>query len=113
MGQEPTNHALRDIAKLKADFEAWGRAMVLLFPDEAQQGKFNGNEFGALPTTVSYGMDMNHVVQRQIVENMHLDDPNQLPLFIIGDTFNRVVFVSQGYTIGLGEQLMQVIRKLE
>ena len=113
VGQEPTNRALRDIAKLKADFEAWGRAMVLLFPDEAQQGKFNGNEFGALPTTVSYGMDMNHVVQRQIVENMHLDDPNQLPLFIIGDTFNRVVFVSQGYTIGLGEQLMQVIRKLE
>ena len=29
-----------------------------------------------------------------------------------GDTFNRVVFVSQGYTIGLGEQLMKVIHKL-
>ena len=53
VGQEPTNHALRDIAKLKADFEAWGRAMVLLFPDEAQQGRFNVKEFGELPSTVS------------------------------------------------------------
>jgi hypothetical protein len=112
VGQEPTNHALRDIAKLKSDFEAWGRAMVLLFPDEAQHGKFNAKEYGSLPSTVSYGIDIDGGIQRQIVENMHLDNPNQLPLFIIADTFNRVAFVSQGYTIGLGEQLMNVIRKL-
>ena len=33
-------------------------------------------------------------------------------VFIIADTFNRVVFVPQGYTIGLGEQLMKNIRGL-
>ena len=113
VGQEPTNHALRDIAKLKADFEAWGRAMVLLFPDEAQQGRFNVKEFGELPSTVSFGVDVEHIIQRQIVEGMKLDNGGQLPLFIVADSFNRVVFVSQGYTIGLGEQLMQVIRKLQ
>jgi transglutaminase-like putative cysteine protease len=112
VGQEPTNHNLRDIAKLKADFEAWERPMVLLFPDEAQQNKFNAKEFGELPATVSYGVDLDGGIQQQIVSNMKLDNPSQLPLFIIADTFNRVVFVSQGYTIGLGEQLMQVIRKL-
>ena len=31
-GQEPTNHALRDIAALSNEFEKWGRKMVLLFP---------------------------------------------------------------------------------
>lgn len=30
-GQEPTNHALRDIAALSGEFEKWGRKMVLLF----------------------------------------------------------------------------------
>ena len=113
VGQEPTNHALRDIAKVKADFESWGRAMVLLFPDEVQQRKFDANEFGALPANVSFGIDIDGTIQRQIVENMHLGNKTQLPLFIVADTFNRVVFVSQGYTIGLGEQLMGVIRKLE
>ena len=34
VNQEPTNHALRDIASFKADLEKWGRKMVLLFPDE-------------------------------------------------------------------------------
>ena len=33
-------------------------------------------------------------------------------MFIIADTFNRVVFVSQGYTIGLGEQMQKVFQKL-
>jgi len=33
-------------------------------------------------------------------------------VFIVADTFNRVVFVSQGYTIGLSEQLMKNIRGL-
>ena len=43
---------------------------------------------------------------------MKLDQRSGLPIFIIADTFNRIVFVSQGYTIGLGEQMMKVINKL-
>ncbi len=112
VGGEPTNHALRDIAALAKDFEAWGRKIILLFPNEAQMKKFNVDEFGLLPATVCYGIDADGSIQRQIAENMELKDKSSLPLFIIGDTFNRVVFCSQGYTIGLGEQMMKVIGKL-
>jgi len=34
-------------------------------------------------------------------------------MFILADTFNRVMFSSQGYTIGLGEQLTKVISNLD
>ena len=44
---------------------------------------------------------------------VYLEHANTLPIFLIADTFNRVVFVSQGYTIGLGAQMMQIIHKLE
>ena len=110
-GQEPTNHALRDISALKTDLEKWGRKMVLLFPDEAQCRKFLPSEFPELPSTVTYGIDTEGIYE-QIAENMKLKHKNNLPVFIIADTFNRVVFVSQGYTIGLGEQLMKNIRGL-
>ncbi len=113
VGQEPTNHALRDIAKLKTDFERWGGPIVLLFPDENQRQNYRAEEFGTLPSTASYGIDVDHTIQNQIVSNMHLDNKAQLPLFILADSFNRVVFVSQGYTIGLGEQLMSVVKNLE
>ena len=56
-------------------------------------------------------MDEKGVILSQIKQQMHLST-STLPVFIIADTFNRVVFVSQGYTIGLGEQMMNVINKL-
>mgnify|MGYP003312825914 CR=1 FL=1 len=54
----------------------------------------------------------NGVIQNMIAKEMKLSNKDILPMFIIGDTFYRVVFVSQGYTIGLGEQMMKVIHKL-
>lgn len=109
--QEPTNHALRDIAAFKADLEKWGQNIVLLFPDEAQSKKFVREAYPDLPSTVIYGIDTDGIV-RQIAEGMKLRHKNSLPIFIVADTFNRVVFASQGYTIGLGEQLMKVINGL-
>ena len=41
------------------------------------------------------------------------DHVKNLPMVIkIADTFNRVVFTSEGYTIGMGETLMKAIHKL-
>ncbi|GGJ81213.1 transglutaminase [Parabacteroides faecis] len=110
--QEPTNHAMRDIAAVKKDLEEWGRSMVLLFPDEKGYQNFDPKEFGDLPSTITYGIDADNHIQKEIASAMKLANASQLPIFIIADTFNRVVFVSQGYTIGLGEQLMKVIHKL-
>lgn len=111
VNQEPTNHALRDIAALRADLEKWDRKMVLLFPSEAQAKKFQPSAFPGLPATLEYGIDTDGIA-RQIAESMKLRHKDSLPIFIIADTFNRVVFVSQGYTIGLGEQLMKTVAGL-
>lgn len=111
VNQEPTNHALRDIASFKADLEKWGRKMVLLFPDESKAGKFARESFPDLPSTIIYGIDTDGIAA-QIAESMKLKHKESLPIFVIADTFNRVVFVSQGYTIGLGEQLMKTIKGL-
>ena len=112
VGQEPTNHALRDIAALGKEFEKWGRQMVFLFPDEQEYKRFNASEFPGLPSTIRYGVDKDRLNQNEMIRNMKLSDKDALPIFIITDTFNRVVFVSQGYTIGLGEQMLKVIRGL-
>jgi transglutaminase-like putative cysteine protease len=112
VGQEPTNHALRDLAAQRQELEKWGRPLLLLFTDSLQMHKFQAADYGQLPKTVIYGIDADGSIQRQIATNMKVQNPTLLPLFIIADTFNRVVFFSQGYTIGLGEQLLRTINKL-
>ena len=116
--QEPTNHALRDIAILHEEFEQWGRSMVLLFENKESAERFNFQEISEketaqvrLPSTTVWGTDNQGTIRQEIIEQLHLTS-DQLPIFLICDSFNRVVFVSQGYTIGLGEQLLKVIQQL-
>lgn len=107
--QEPTNHALRDIAAVSAELEQWGRTLVLLFESEDDARRFNFSEHGNLPSTVVWGIDKDGTILREL---QPLLKSNSLPVFVIADSFNRVVFVQQGYTIGLGDQLIKVKRKL-
>ena len=112
VGQEPTNHALKDIAKVAKSFENWNRPILLLFEDEVAAKKFKPEEFPGLPKTVMFGIDKDGALRKQIAANMKLTNKTLLPIFFISDTFNRVVYISQGYTIGLGEQMETVIKKL-
>ena len=110
--QEPTNHALRDISIYQEQMEQWGRKMVLIFQNEDEAQRFNYQEFSAmLPSTVVWGTDVDGRICQEVREQMKLTSPS-LPIFLVCDTFNRVVFCQQGYTINLGEQLMKIIRKL-
>ena len=113
VGQEPTNHALRDIAKMKTQLDAWGRPFVLLFENVEDARKFHidGLDNG-LPANTVFGIDTDGQIKKQIVAQMRLQNDKQLPMVIIADTFNRVVFCTQGYTIGLGETILGTAKKL-
>ena len=113
IGEEPTNHALRDLAKARATLDEWGRPFVLLFPNDADLQRFKNENFGTLPANIILGVDAEGKIRQQVAQAMKLTNPSQMPVFIVADTFNRVVFCSQGYTIGMGEQLEKVAKMLE
>lgn len=111
-GQEPTDHALRDIAKMRGSLDTWGRPFVLLFESEADAAKFHAADYGKLPANTIFGIDSDGSVLRTLRASLLKGKTPQLPVFIIADTFDRVVFLSRGYTIGLGEQIKKVADKL-
>ena len=101
---EPTNHVLRDIALYKDELEKWGRKIVLVFRNQSEADRFRFSDFPELPSNIVFGVDS----EGQMAAEM----PGTLPVIKIADTFNRVVFTSEGYTIGMGETLMKAIHKL-
>ncbi len=109
---EPTNHALRDIAALNPEFEKWGHKLVLLFNDEQDAARFDASLLPSLPSNTVYGIDTDGKIAAEIIDSLHLPSADR-PIFIIADTFNRIVFVSQGYTIGLGDHLIDTIHQLK
>ncbi len=112
VGQEPTNHAMRDIAQMSDALDKWNRPILLLFENEMEAQKYRQENYGTLPKNIIYGIDSDGNISQQIAQEMKLQSETQLPMFILADTFNRVMFCSQGYTIGLGEQLNKVISNL-
>ena len=121
-GKEPTNHVLRDLAAAREKLEAWGRPIVLLCSSDAAmhrlQVEMSEGRYGTLPSTIVLGLDAGGSVQKGIEQGMKVGPagkagaPTRLPLVILADSFNRVFFLSEGYTIGLGEQLAATVAKL-
>ena len=122
-GKEPTNHVLRDLAAAKTQLEAWGRPIVLVCSTEAAihrlQVEMSEGRYGTLPGTIVLGLDQDGAVQKGIEKGMKAGpesaagQPSRFPLVILADSFNRVFFFSEGYTIGLGEQLAGTVAKLK
>lgn len=109
---EPTNHALRDIAAVAPELEKWGRKLVLLYDSEESLAKADSEIIKSLPATAVLGTDKDGRAANALIESLKLT-PSERPIFVIADTFNRVVYVSQGYTIGLGNTIIDTIHKLK
>ena len=110
-GTEPSNHAFMDISRAAAELEAWGRPLLLVFATEDDFRKFRAQDFD-LPSTVRFGIDEDGKMRKMIASEMKLDKNGRLPLVVMADTFNRVVFFSQGYNIGLGDSLVKTSKAL-
>ena len=122
-GKEPTNHVLRDLAAARTQLEAWGRPIVLVCSAESAlhrlQVEMSEGRYGTLPGTIVLGLDKDGAVRKGIEKGMKAGpesaagQPSRFPLVILADSFGRVFFFSEGYTIGLGEQLAGTVAKLK
>lgn len=54
-----------------------------------------------------FGTDVDGIIANEMTQF-----GSDMPLVLIADTFNRVVFISEGYTINLGRTLLDTIGKL-
>ena len=64
----------------------------------------------SLPATATLGYDTGGNIIAAIAA---VAKSEELPLILIADTFNRVVFISSGYSIGMGTRLLDTIRRIK
>ena len=115
VGLEPTNHLLNDLSAARAALEKWGRPIYLVATGEAQlerlHNEIDSGRFGALPSTVVFCLDKDGGVLSGMTESLSLR-ADRLPLVVVANADGRVVFTSQGYTIGMGARIAALADKL-
>jgi len=95
---EPSVHAVNDLIAAKEGLEEWGRPIMLLTSEDGLD--WLKEYAGKLPSNTHLGITPK--------ENLE----GAMPKVMIADTFNRVFFETEGYTIGLGDQLLGALAKM-
>ena len=83
-GNEPTNHALRELASAADRINAWGRPVVKLYPEFDDKLLHSFAAIGTPGTT--------------------------LPIIALCDSFGRVFYISKGYNTSLASDLEGILR---
>ena len=96
---EPSVHAINDLAAAKDALEKWGGPIMLLTDSDGLDWLKEYSD--RLPSTVHFGI---------MPDPQVMDGP--LPRVMVADTFNRIYYKTEGYTLGLGDQLLTAIAKL-
>ena len=83
----------------------------MLLRDEDEFSRFDASLYPNLPSTLTLGADIDGAIAKELKENLELSD-GELPIVVVADTFNRVVYVATGYAIGTGDRLLDLLSRL-
>ena len=115
---EPTVHVLNDLSMRREELEKTGRKIILLFADADAAARFRPEVFKNLPSTVVFGTDIDGKIASELATALKITpdggapDVRSLPVIVIADTFNRVVFNTNGYTIGVADRLVDTLHSI-
>ena len=110
-GHEPSTHLLHDMEAVNIHISQWSQCYLMLFESQEDYDNFDRKEFDDLPGNVLFG-----IADPETVEALHIQElthgNEELPIIMLCDPFNRVVWFRQGYNIGLADQMMDALRKI-
>ncbi len=106
---EPTNHTLRDIRTCFQQLRSTATPLLLLFDSQKELKRFRMEEFTNLEENCIIGVDDQGQVHAAI-SNATGQNFSARPLFVVIDNQHRIVHLSEGYTIGIGDRIKEIMK---
>jgi hypothetical protein len=111
--KEPTKHVMADIPAVKSLIENWGGGMVFLLAGNKVSSSFKPANFPNLPGLIKFAFDKDSRLLDQIDKLRKTSNGSNLPVIVIADKKGNLIYYSEGYKIGIGEQIAKVISTLK
>ena len=107
-GKEPTRHFLNDLLALKEEFDRWGGWFVFLTDPERTPGGFNPESVAGTPENTLFVSDPGLRMLSSVPGRSTGERP--WPVILYCNSEGEVLFASEGYRIGTGQQILRKTR---
>lgn len=111
-GQEPTHHALGDLERLRDVLQKWEGGLVLVLSTPLKNEGAVRELLDRLPSQTQLALDAKGVVLDQARKAIQRSGSTSLPAIFGITPQGDLLFFSEGYRIGVGEQVLRTIRTL-
>jgi len=111
--KEPSKHVMADIPAVKDIIEKWGGSIVFLFANDKVSASFKPSNFANLPSQRKFAYDKGAKLLTETGRLHKRDNAGNLPVIVISDKNGNLLFYSEGYKIGIGEQIAKAIAPLK
>ncbi len=111
--KEPSKHVIADIQEVKGLIEKWGGGMMFLFTTDKVSRAFNRSNFKGLPSQTKFAYDSQSEMLTAIGRLRSTKCSDNLPVIVITNKKGNLIYYSEGYKIGIGDQIAKAIAPLK
>ena len=108
-GKEPTRHLLADLRQKKTEFGNWQGTITLVISSAEQLQSFVKSEQASLPKNISCVLQSDFPVKLSEL-NLKPGGAKNLPVVLLVNSKGVIRYLSEGYRIGIGDDLLTLIK---
>jgi hypothetical protein len=105
---EPSKHLLNDLPRMKQQFEKWEGKILILVAEHTELDKTIHNSAN-LPSNTIIAVDSAFLTQTGLPLVRKENRLPELPYVLLVDSNKVITYISEGYKIGIAEQLIKRI----
>lgn len=107
--REPSKHLARELRQLQAELDAWGGRIELRVEEHRNRGPFS---LEGMPQRTRYAVDEAGADLQAIQPSLPGWNGNEFPLVFVIDRELRLRYLSQGYKLGIVEEIVKVLKHI-
>jgi len=108
-GREPTKHLIEDIEAASKALDKWGGKMLFVIARDKRLSGLTSDQYGKMPALPVFGYDADGQLAASVQTVCSISGQPRWPVIVLINQAGEIVWHSEGYSIGLGDQLVKQI----